>query len=113
MFRLTREVRFAINHHPDDQLSRGTPTNGYAGFPALTDAGHFFTVRATLAGDVDRSAYLVNIKHGDAAVRQRVIPLVENYVRDNRRPGGPAGLINSLFDQLKDGWGHARLDAVE
>ena len=113
MFRLTREVRFAINHDRDDQLSRGTVTNGYAGFPSLTDAGHFFAVRATLSGEVDRSAYLVNIKQVDAAVRQRIIPVVDEYVRGDRRTGGPAGLINSLFDRLLDGWGGARLDAVE
>ena len=35
MFRLTREVRFAINHDADDQLDAPRPTNGYGGFPSL------------------------------------------------------------------------------
>jgi predicted peptidase len=87
MFRLTREVRFAVNHRRDDQVSRRVVTNGYAGFPALTDVGHFFAARVGLAGEVDRSAYLVNIKNVDVAVRERVIPVVEAYVRDDRRAG--------------------------
>jgi 6-pyruvoyltetrahydropterin/6-carboxytetrahydropterin synthase len=113
MFRLTREVRFAVNHRPDDQLARGAASNGFGGFPALTDVGHFFAVRVGLSGEVDRSAYLVNIKNIDVAVRERVIPVVEKYVRDNLRQGGPAGLTDSIFDQLHGGWGQARLDTVE
>jgi hypothetical protein len=52
MFRLTREVRFAINSTPDRQLT-GRPTNSFGGFPSLTGLGYFFTLQATLVGELD------------------------------------------------------------
>jgi 6-pyruvoyltetrahydropterin/6-carboxytetrahydropterin synthase len=113
MFRLTREVRFGINPRPDDQLSRVTRPNGYAGFPALTDVGHYFALRVRLAGGVDSNGYLVNIKKVDAAVRERAVPIVESYVRSSERRGGPSGLIDALFDRIASGWETIGLDAVE
>ena len=74
MLRLTREVRFAINDSPDDQLSRA-PSNSYAGYPTLTGFGQFLTLQVTLTGELDPAAgYLRNIKDVDQAVRARVIP---------------------------------------
>jgi 6-pyruvoyltetrahydropterin/6-carboxytetrahydropterin synthase len=73
MFRLTREVRFAINPLADDQLSHA-PTNSYAGYPSLRGIGTFLTMQVTLAGELDPdSGYLRNIKHIDQAVRDLVI----------------------------------------
>lgn len=103
MFRLTREVRFAINDSPDDQLG-SSPTNSYAGYPSLTGLGHFFAVQATLAGELDpRSSYLLNIKQVDEAVRQVGVPLVARAVR-RKEFGGGAKLAQQLFEALRYIW---------
>src|SRR5688500_12203383 len=73
MLRLTREVRFALNDTPDDQLAHA-PTNSHAGYPTLTGHGQFLTLAVTLTGRIDPAAgYLRNIKDVDQAVRTRVI----------------------------------------
>src|SRR5262249_10727066 len=97
MFRLTREVRFAVNHCPDSQL-REAPANGYAGFPSLTGLGHYFAVRVTIGGSLDpQSQYLQNIKLIDTVVRDRCISVIETAVRDGQFSGG-AELLRRLFD---------------
>jgi 6-pyruvoyltetrahydropterin/6-carboxytetrahydropterin synthase len=102
MFRLTREVRFAINPTPDDdeQLAR-SPSNSYGGYPSLTGIGHYFAARVTLAGDVDPgSQYLINIKRIDQAVRD-ALPAVERAVRGGTTP---AALLTLLFELLRPRW---------
>src|SRR5438270_10022444 len=106
MFRLTREVRFAINTPIDEQLD-GTATNSYGGFPSLMGLGRYYTLRVTLAGGLDRqSQYLINIKEIDDAVRRR-LPDIQSIVRD--RQGGPAHVLQMLVAQLAELWGD-RLD---
>src|SRR5687767_5359949 len=81
MFRLTREVRFAINHTLDDQ-ERHAPTNSYAGYPSLTGLGYHLTLRATLAGQLEtHSSYLANIKDIDRALRESAIPRLADTIR--------------------------------
>lgn len=110
MYRLTRQVRFAINAAPDDQLSNGRPSNSFAGFPSLTGLGHFFALDTTLQGPLHpQSQYLLNIKQIDAAVRQRVIPLIELAIR----AGAGGGVIRDAFDVMKSGWSESiRLHSV-
>ena len=73
MFRLTREVRFAINDLPDDQL-RHPPTNSFAGYPSSTGFGQFFRLQVTLEGQLNpASSYLRNIKDVDTLVREKII----------------------------------------
>jgi len=111
MFRLTREVRFAINSTPDDQLA-GKPTNSFGGFPSLTGLGHYFTLQATLVGPLDSaSRYLRNIKDIDTAVRQHAIPFVDHAVRTQTFRGG-AIIVRGLFDLLKDRWPGAELEQL-
>jgi 6-pyruvoyltetrahydropterin/6-carboxytetrahydropterin synthase len=109
MFRLTREVRFAINDEPDDQVG-SPPTNGYAGYPSLTGLGYFFALRVTLAGELDgRSSYLLNIKQVDEAVRQVGVPLVSRAIHRNEFRGG-GKLAVQLFEELRYCWPeHAHL----
>ncbi len=103
MFRLTREVRFAINDAPDDQIG-SPPTNSYAGYPSLTGLGYFFAVQITLAGELDpRSSYLLNIKQIDEAVRQVGVPLVARAIRGEAFGGG-ATLAQQLFEALRYVW---------
>jgi 6-pyruvoyltetrahydropterin/6-carboxytetrahydropterin synthase len=91
-FRLTREVRFAINELPDEQLSR-PPTNNYAGFPSLTGFGEYFRVQVTLEGQLDpRSSYLRNIKEIDQAVREKVIRTIGTHLGLTRK--GRADLVS-------------------
>jgi hypothetical protein len=90
MFRLTREVRFAVNATPDDQLA-GKPTNAYAGFPSMTGLGHYFTLSVTLEGELEAgSQYVRNIKEVDDAVRRLAVPVVDRRVRDGTFGGGAA-----------------------
>jgi 6-pyruvoyltetrahydropterin/6-carboxytetrahydropterin synthase len=111
MFRLTREVRFAINATPDRQLA-GPPTNSYGGYPSLTGLGYYFTLHTTLTGEVDpASRYLRNIKEIDAIARKVGIPVVEDAVRQNTFGGG-GRVLQTLFDRLKDGWPPATLDCL-
>ena len=108
MFRLTREVRFAINAPPDDQ-SRHAPANSYAGHPSLTGLGYWLAARVTLAGDLDaRSQYLMNIKTVDDVVRKDAIPAIEAAV-----PMGATAthVLMILHDALKNRW-PALLEAV-
>src|ERR1700712_3909080 len=68
MFRLTREVRFAIN--PDGSLADSPAPNGHAGFPPLLGLGHYFALDITFQGPLDPlSNYLINIKDIDHAAR--------------------------------------------
>lgn len=102
MFRLTREVRFAVNELQDPQLS-GKPINGYAGFPSLTTWGPHLSLAATLSGPLDPvSGYLINIKQIDAAVRERAVPAVAEAIH-GRPSQAPAQLITRLYEML-DAW---------
>lgn len=103
MFRLSREVRFAVNLAPDEQLA-GRPTNAYAGFPSLTGLGHYFTLAVTLQGELDEgSQYVRNIKEVDDVVRRLAVPRVERHVRE-RTFGGGGGVAAELFGLLRDAW---------
>ena len=103
MFRLTREVRFAINDTPDDQIG-SKPTNSYAGYPSLTGLGYFFRVQITLAGEVDpRTSYLLNIKQVDEQVRNVGVPLVARAIH-REEFGGGGKLAQRLFEALRYLW---------
>ena len=102
MFRLTRQVRFAINAAPDAQLTGATgPTNGYAGFPSLTGLGHFFELDVAVLGELEPdTSYLLNIKDIDALVRRKVVPMVAQCIAAGQFTGG--GIVaREIFDQLR------------
>jgi 6-pyruvoyltetrahydropterin/6-carboxytetrahydropterin synthase len=108
MFRLTREVRFAVNAAGDDPGEMAA-TNSYAGFPSLRGLGHYFALQVTLAGGLDpRSQYLRNIKEIDQVVRERAVPGVAAAVRGGTFGGG-AGVVARLFDLLEHAWPGAAL----
>jgi 6-pyruvoyltetrahydropterin/6-carboxytetrahydropterin synthase len=103
MFHLTREVRFAINDPPDDQLHH-SPNNSFGGYPSLNSLGRFFTVQVTLAGELDSaSQYLINIKQIDEAVRGE-LPSVYSMLRDPKS-ATPAKLAMFFHDRLQKRWG--------
>jgi 6-pyruvoyltetrahydropterin/6-carboxytetrahydropterin synthase len=103
MFRLTREVRFAVNDAPDDQLNH-PPTNSYGGYPSLNSLGRFFAVQVMLAGELDpASQYVINIKHIDDAVRSG-LPEVKRMLSDSKF-ATPAKLTTFFHDRLQQRWG--------
>lgn len=115
MFRLSRQVRFAV-----DPRAREAPGarghNGFAGKPPVAAMGQcFYTLSVTLAGATDAATgYLTNIKRIDEAVRERALPLVQQSVgagcQGDHHGGG--GLVLGCFDALADAFDTLRLDAV-
>jgi 6-pyruvoyltetrahydropterin/6-carboxytetrahydropterin synthase len=103
MFRLSREIRFAINPEPDDQHLSAVH-NSFGGFPSLLGIGYFLSLEVTLLGEPDRNSGCVrNIKEIDKAVRERAIPLAAASVRRGRFGGG-GFVVSKLYEVLKDAW---------
>ena len=111
MFRLTREVRFAVNAR-EGAADVGPPANSYAGYPPLTGLGYFFTLRATIAGQLDpASGYLANIKEIDRLLRERAIPHLTSAARARPDAFG-ARNVAALTTELRDAWRPAALEAL-
>jgi 6-pyruvoyltetrahydropterin/6-carboxytetrahydropterin synthase len=109
MFRLTREVRFAVNFGSDSQLSAGA-TNSFAGFPSLIGFGHYLTLAVTLRGELrPESSYLRNIKDIDDAVRRIAIPIISARVREGR---SPAQTLQDVATSLHDAWPEATVEEL-
>jgi 6-pyruvoyltetrahydropterin/6-carboxytetrahydropterin synthase len=112
MFHLTREVRFAINRRPDNQLA-GKPSNSFAGFPSLAGLGHYFALQVKLAGPLQPdSGYLCNIKEIDKAVRETAIPLIESHIRADVFGSG-AVLLSDLFRLMQHAWPGTQLASLQ
>jgi len=106
MFRLTREVRFGINPGGEPQLAL-KPSNSFGGFPTLTTLGRYYTLRITLAGELDaRTSYLRNIKEIDEVVRSAAIPIV------SQSPFAASDIATTLFRELRNAWPGAAVDAI-
>jgi 6-pyruvoyltetrahydropterin/6-carboxytetrahydropterin synthase len=111
MFRLTREVRFAINRRPDDQL-QNRPTNSFGGYPSLNGLGYYLALQVTLEGELQPdSGYLRNIKEIDSAIRLRAIPMTEARIRSNSFGAGGLLLVD-LFVLLREQWPGATLTSL-
>src|SRR4051794_37894328 len=105
MFRLTREVRFAINdaREGDEQSLAARPTNSFAGFPSLTQIAPYLRLQITLEGHLHpRTQYLRNIKDVDDVVRRQVIPHLLR-LRDEY-PSGFAAIPSALLHDLRGVW---------
>jgi 6-pyruvoyltetrahydropterin/6-carboxytetrahydropterin synthase len=99
MFRLTREVRFAVNDVADDQLSH-PPSNSYAGYPSLTGLGRYYSLQIALEAPIDpASGYLRNIKEIDSVVRKKII--------------GTKLSPAEIYLHLRDAWPRATLFSVK
>jgi 6-pyruvoyltetrahydropterin/6-carboxytetrahydropterin synthase len=94
MFRLTREVRFAINPDASGLATQHRASNGFGGFPALTGFGQFYRLSVTIEGELEPdSGYLLNIKQIDKLVRERI-------VRPSSWPLSPQRIYETLLDGL-------------
>jgi 6-pyruvoyltetrahydropterin/6-carboxytetrahydropterin synthase len=109
MFRLTREVRFAIHSEPDQQLS-ASASNSYAGYPSLTGFGPYLTLAVTLRGELrPESSYLRNIKDIDDAVRRIAIPIISRRVREGQ---SPVATLEDVTHSLGEAWPGASVDQL-
>jgi 6-pyruvoyltetrahydropterin/6-carboxytetrahydropterin synthase len=115
VFRLSRDVRFAIDPR-DAPQGPVAGVNGYAGKPPVTGIGQcYYRLTVTLAGEpAADTGYVMNIRTIDEAVRDRALPLVRQAVRDARTAdvaGG--GLVRDCFRTLHEAFRPQRLDALE
>lgn len=111
MFRLNREVRFAINRDIDEQLAH-RPTNSFGGYPSLRGFGTYLTLQVRLSGELDpASSYLINIKQIDAVVRERAIPFVTSAVRGPAYQT-PETIVAGLVNLLQPSWPNLRLELL-
>jgi len=109
-FRLTREVRFAINRDYYADTYRGA--NTYAAFPSLSGVGHYFALLITLRGELqDHLQYVADIQFIDHVARDRAISAVAAYALAEK-PSCPSRLVANLFDRLNYGWGEPELESV-
>ena len=109
MFRLTREVRFAVNRVQEPQIG-GKPSNSYGGFPTVTEFGPYLCLQVTVRGELERASnYLLNIKNIDAVVRDRAIPAMTGAVA---RGDPPAKAIGAMHELLKNAWPGLSLDEL-
>jgi 6-pyruvoyltetrahydropterin/6-carboxytetrahydropterin synthase len=109
MFRLTRQVRFAVG---DADSGAGDGGNGWSGVPELSGFARFFALDVTVAGGLDPATqYLVNIKSIDAAVRQRIVPMVAQAA-NSAGASQPAGLLSAMHAALNGELSPARLDRL-
>lgn len=116
MFRLSREVRFAVDPRAADApVPAGR--NGFAGKPPVTAMGQcYYSLVVTVAGETDReSGYLTNIKLVDEAVRERAIPRVQAAVGAGCRGDhlGGGGVIQACFRALAEAFPQLRLTSTE
>src|SRR5437763_43573 len=111
MFRLTRQVRFAINSAPDAQL-QSPPSNSFGGFPSLTGLGYYFALDICIRGELDPSTnYLLNIKDIDNAVRKKIVPLVAQAINAGQFTGGGV-VVREIFTTVRSEWSKVKLESV-
>lgn len=102
MFRLSREVRFAVNS--PEVGAQGPPANGFAGYPSLRGIGNYLALEVSLRGEpAAQSGCIVNIKQIDQAVREHAIPLAEAFVHRGRLVGG-GRLLCRMYERLQNAW---------
>lgn len=117
MLRLTREVRFSVaGAGARGAAGAGKVYNAFGGYPGLTGEGLYLRLAVTLTGELDRaSQYLVNIRDVDVAVRERVVP----YLEEVRGRGGLASeagwgeAVVGVAGLLRGVFGNAEVEGVE
>jgi 6-pyruvoyltetrahydropterin/6-carboxytetrahydropterin synthase len=107
MFRLTREVRFALN----DDVATAPPahsSNGSGGYPPILEIAPFLCLQITLEGELHpRTQYLRNIKDIDETIRRRGIGRI-SQIRQ-AKPFGFASIPSTLLHELRDAWADERV----
>jgi 6-pyruvoyltetrahydropterin/6-carboxytetrahydropterin synthase len=122
MFRLTREVRFAIN--PPQMVGAIVATaprgNSYGGIPAALGWAIWSSLRVTLSGTpAEKTQYLCDIKQIDTVVRRVAVPIVAQaaemaWQKESSTVAlSPQQVLSQLWSALMDAWPGARLDALQ
>jgi len=111
--KLTRQIRFSINPFLPEE-SEGF--NSYASKPAGEGLSLFFELSVTLVGEVEpATGFVANVLDIDKAVRESVVPIFAERIRERFRGGEYIGffkiaeLLTSAWGQLADKFGTARL----
>lgn len=116
MHKAGRQVRFSINPFlPKD--SDGY--NSFASQPAGEGLSIFFELSVEVAGEVEPSTgFVVNVIDIDKCVREFVVPIFAERVRENYKQGKHIGLfgtnelLRSAWGQLADKFGTARISQM-
>ena len=116
MHKLARQVRFSINPFlPKD--SEGF--NSFVSEPAGEGLSIFFELSVEVAGEVEpATGFVVNVTDIDRNVREFVVPVFAERIRQNFRRAehigffAIAGLLKSCWGQLADKSGTARLSRL-
>jgi 6-pyruvoyltetrahydropterin/6-carboxytetrahydropterin synthase len=116
MHKLSRHVRFSINPFlPKD--SRGF--NSFASEPPGEGLSIFFELGVELVGDVEpATGFVVNVVDIDKNVRELVVPVFAERIREHFRSGkhiglsGLARLLRSAWGQLADKFTPAKMSKL-
>ena len=116
MHKLARQVRFSINPFlPKD--SQGF--NSFVSEPAGDGLSIFFELSVEVTGEVEpATGFVVNVTDIDRNVREFVVPVFAERIRQNFRRAehigffAIAGLLKSCWSQLADKSGTARLSRL-
>lgn len=110
MFRLTRQVRFALD--PRRRPSAGQRAiNAHGGHPPVIAAAPFLMLDVCLSGALDPdSAYVRNIQEIDRAVRDRCLPRL--FAGAHERQLSPVALALEAKAALRDAFPGAVLESV-
>jgi len=116
MHKLARQVRFSINPFlPKD--SEGF--NSFVSEPAGDGLSIFFELSVEVAGEVEpTTGFIVNVTDIDRNVREFVVPVFAERIRQKFRRAehiglfAIAGLLKSCWGQLADKSGKARLSSL-
>jgi len=109
VYRLTREVRFAVTEAgPDSAL------NGHGGVPAVSAIGPWLALRITLTGALDpSSSYLRNIKQIDQVARERAVPILLSSYRDPHQSSRLGCIPAEVVRALGGAWPGVALERLE
>lgn len=89
MFSLSRCVRLNVGSQTGQRGVHAPAAGGYAGIDSGDSPRFHWAFEATCAGSLDPvSGYLINIKEIDAAVLERVLPLVADWAQSPARDPG-------------------------
>lgn len=113
MVELTRQVRFFLNG-PDPRLAydpsaSSKAVNGFSAWPAARGLGRYYQLEVRCAGQADpTTGYFINIKQIDQAVRDTILPFLEQTL-DTTRPSAmlPVGaLMQQMLHLLQPALDH-------
>lgn len=116
MHKLSRSVRFSVNPFlPQDAEG----SNSYASRPAGEGLAIFFELCVELSGEIEPSTgFVVNVTDIDRKVREVVVPIFSQRLRDSFGAGRHIGfrsimeLLRASYRELADKFGPAKVSGI-